>query len=294
MAEGASATATGGPAMGAVVVDAHTHVACDDRDAFPDRPTGVGSEWWTDGRGTVDRLLGEMSGAGVARAVVVQAIGLYGYDCRCAAHAVAGHDDRLALVVSVDMDGPDPARALRDLAEDLAPVSPVGVRCFGVGRTEPTWLDDDRIHEVWSTAGELGLTVVPCVFSPALEAVAAVSAAHPEVPVAVDHCAFPDREGAAGWAALHRLADVGSVSLKVSSYVLEAAERDDGDPAAVVDDLLRRFGADRLCWGSDHPQDQTRSYAAKLGLATHAARHLDDGATAWFFRGTADRLWFDR
>ncbi|MCD9624684.1 amidohydrolase family protein [Rhabdothermincola salaria] len=286
-------TATGGRPTPAVI-DAHTHVACPDTERFPTRPTGVGSDWWAHGGGAVEGLVAEMDAAGVIRAVAVQAVGVYGHDCRCAAHAVAAHPDRLALVASVDMDGSDPAQALHDLVGESGSVRPAGVRCFGVGAKGATWLDDGRGHEVWATAGDLGLTVVPCVFSPALDAVAGLSAAHPEVRVAVDHCGFPDREGAAGWAAVHRLAEVGSVALKVSSYVLEAAERDDGDPAPVVDDLARRFGAHRLCWGSDHPQDQTRSYADKLALAAHAVRRLDGEAVASFFHHTAARLWWGR
>ncbi len=178
------------------------------------------------------------------------------------------------------------------MSELAAPVRPVGVRLFGVGEATTSWLEDARASEVWRTAGELDLSVVPCVFAVALDAVGEVAASHPGVPVAVDHCGFPDMAGAEGWPAVLRLAAVPSVGLKVSSHVLEAGERDDGDPAIVVDRLVEAFGTDRLCWGSDHPQNQALDYAGKLALARHAARHLDATQSASFFGANAQRLWF--
>jgi predicted TIM-barrel fold metal-dependent hydrolase len=292
---------------GEAVVDAHTHVACPDRSRFPVRPSvGAGSEWYSGDAVSGEALLAEMDGAGVGRAVVVQGIGAYGHDCSCAAATVAEHPDRFALVVSVDMDGPDPSDDLMALVDALAagrspgasgvelagPVRPVGVRLFGVGAATTDWLHDARAAEVWRSAGHLGLTVVPCVFSPVLDAVAEVAASHPDVPVAVDHCGFPDMAGADGWPQLLRLAGLAAVGLKVSSHVLEAGERDDGDPAVVVDRLVEAFGAERLCWGSDHPQNQALDYAGKLALARHAARHLDADQSAAFFGANAHRLWF--
>ena len=275
---------------------------------FPVRPSaGVGSDWYLGDAVSGEALMAEMDGVGVGRAVVVQGIGAYGHECSSAASTVSLHPDRFGLVVSVDMDGPDPSDDLVALVEALAagrspgpsgvelagPVRPVGVRLFGVGAATTDWLHDARAAEVWRSAGGLGLTVVPCVFSPVLDAVAEVAASHPEVPVAVDHCGFPDMAGDEGWPAVLRLAGVPSVGLKVSSHVLDAGERDDGDPAIVVDRLVEAFGAERLCWGSDHPQNQALDYAGKLALARHAARHLDADQSACFFRLNAARWWFD-
>lgn len=282
----------GSAVRGHRVVDAHTHVACADTERFPVRATGVGSDWWHGGGGSPEDLIAALDAVDVARAVVVQAVGVYGHDCRCATSTVARWPERLSLVVSLDMGGTDPASALAHLATQVRPVRVAGVRLFGVGADGAPWLGDARVDEVWAVAGDLGITVVPCVFSFDLDAVGEVAARHPHVPVAVDHCGFPDREGADGWAAVHRLAAVASVSLKVTSYVLEAAERDEGDPAPVVDALVARFGTARLCWGSDHPQDRSRDYAGKLALARHAARHLDAGQVVDLFARTAARLWF--
>jgi len=272
-----------------VLIDAHTHVACGDDARFPTSPTGVASDWWRHG-GTVDELVAELDAADVARAVVVQAIGAYAHDCRCAAAAAAEHPARLALVASVDMESDDPAAAMAELMGSL-PVAPAGVRLFGVGNVEPEWLVDGRAAAVWDLAAELGTTLVPCLFTGHLDDLAAVVEARPEVPVAIDHCAFPDM-GDGGEAAVLRLAELPEVHLKVTSYVLEMADRDEGDPAPLVERLATAFGANRLAWGSDHPQDQRLSYAGKVELAHQAVRTLDPADQDAVLFGTADRLWF--
>jgi L-fuconolactonase len=272
-----------------VLVDAHTHVACGDDPRFPTYPTGVASDWWCHG-GAVDELVGELDAAGVDRCVVVQAIGAYAHECGCAAASVAPHPGRLALVASIDMDAGDPAAALEVLA-DVLPVTPAGVRLFGVGGLEPMWLSDGRAAAVWDLAAELGTTLVPCLFTGHLPELAAVIEGRPQVPVALDHCAFPDM-GEGGEAAVLRLADLPEVHLKVTSYVLEMADRDEGDPAGIVERLAAAFGANRLCWGSDHPQDQRSTYAGKVALAHHATRTLDPAERDAVMAETALRLFF--
>ena len=272
-----------------MLVDAHTHVACGDDPRFPTHPTGVASDWWRHG-GDIDALIAELDGAGVDRGVVVQAVGAYGHDCRCAASVVATRPGRLALVASVDMDDDDPAAVLAALPGSL-PADPTGVRLFGVGRLEPRWLVDGRATAVWEAAAELGTTLVPTLFTDHLADLARVVARRPEVPVALDHCAFPDM-GDGGEAALWPLAELPEVHLKVTSYVLEMAERDEGDPAPIVERLVERFSAERLCWGSDHPQDQRSTYPEKVALAHHATRTLDPPDREAVLAGTALALWF--
>ena len=271
-------------------VDAHTHVACGDDPRFPTSPTGVASDWWRHG-GTVDELVATLDAHDVDRAVVVQAIGAYGHDCRCATAAVAEHPARLSLVAAVDMSADDPGAALAQVAADAdtAGVALAGVRLFGVGHDEPEWLSDGRAAAAWAAAAELGTVLVPTLFARHLPALSAVIEECPEVPVALDHCAFPDM-GDGGEPAVVRLAELPEVHLKVTSYVLEMAERDEDDPAPVVERLVSAFGAGRLCWGSDHPQDQRRPYAGKVELAHRALRTLDPADRDAVLSGTATRL----
>jgi predicted TIM-barrel fold metal-dependent hydrolase len=115
--------------------------------------------------------------------------------------------------------------------------------------------------------------------------------AHPDVAVAVDHCGFVDFSAGppfAGADTLFDLADLPAVHLKVSSHVLEPLD----DPADLVDELARRFGPDRLCWGSDFPQTQHHPYPALVALGERACRRLDPTGQDAFLTGTARRLWF--
>lgn len=273
------------------LVDTHTHVACGDDPRFPLTPTGVASEWWRSG-GSMDDLLGDLDANGVDRVVVVQAVGAYGYDCRCAASSVARHATRAALVVAVDMSD-DPAAELAALL-DAPPAGAriAGVRPFGVGSGDPAWLTDGRGARMWTVAAEAGITVVPCVLADRFDDVRALAAAHPDTPVAVDHCGFPDMCTTDPWSSIERLVELPNVHLKVSSYVLEAAEAADGDAAPTVNRLVAMAGADRLCWGSDHPQDLRHDYAGKLALARRAARDLDDDQRRHLFGATGSRLFF--
>jgi len=263
-----------------VIVDTHTHVNCTDTGRYPRSPRGVGSDWWRHDDHGAATLLGAMDAAGVDRAVVVQAVGPYGYDCRCALDEAARSPQRLSLVVAVDLAAPEPARALRELAA-AAPLA--GIRLFGIG-DDDSWLEDGTGAAMWDAAGELGLTVVPVVFPRHVPLVSALVAAHPGVAVAMDHAGFPDMP-LTDDAPILGMAELPDVYLKVSSHVLEGA----ADPGALVGRLAQAFGAERLCWGSDYPQTSV-DYGALVQLGREGAEGLAPADREAFLSGTALRL----
>jgi L-fuconolactonase len=260
-------------------IDTHVHVACPDNTRYPTRPTGVGSTWWRDPDGHSDAVFASARRAGASRVVVVQAVGAYGYDSTCAAAAVAGSDGFASLVTAIDMSTPDLTAALEPCA---------GWRLFGVADDAP-WLGDGRADEVWQRAAELDVVIVPTVFTDRLEGLSAIVERHPDVAVALDHCAFPDMGGAEGEQALFALADLTMIRLKVSTHVL-AAWQEQGRLDETFERLVSAFGTDRMCWGSDHPQHQGLTYDDKIGLARHATRNLGQRGHAEFFTGTATGL----
>jgi L-fuconolactonase len=272
-----------------VIIDSHVHVACPDEGRFPRQPSpGVGSAWYRTG-GSPASLLDELDGQGVARAVVVQAIGLYGYDCRCAVDAATAQPGRFGLVGTVDLDGPDPVAALAELAEGAPAMR--GVRLFGVGMASPAWLDDGRGPALWEAAGDLGLVVVPTILADRVPDLRRSIEAFPAVPVALDHCGFPHVNDPHGLDALVALADLPSLTVKVTSHVLEEAD-EAGDPAAVVDRLAEAFGPERLAWGSDFPQNPNLSYPEMVALARRAVRNLDPDGREQVLAGTSLALWW--
>ena len=266
------------------LIDTHVHVASADTSRFPRRPTGVGSEWWAEPSGAADAVVAEAARNGAERIVVVQAVGAYGYDASCAASVVAQSGGRALFVPALDMGAPDLA-AECDALDALTHVA--GLRLFGVSDGAP-WLIDGRADAVWRLAGERGVPLVVTIFTDRLDALRAVVMRAPAVPVVVDHCAFPDMAGD-DERALFTLADLASVHLKVTTLVLAGWEAQ-GRAAGMIDRLVAAFGADRLCWGSDHPQHQGLTYSQKLMLARRVTADLDDGQRAKFFAGTAASL----
>jgi L-fuconolactonase len=278
-----------------VVVDSHTHVTSLDTDRYPLAPSGLGRTWWADGDHSAPALVAAMDRSGVDRAVVVQAVGPYGYDCRYAVYAATAFPERLALVGAIDMAGPDPPFDLAELAGLAADAPLRGVRLFGVDGTPPTWLADGRAASVWRLASELGCSIVATLFAPDLAALRPLVEAWPAVAVAVDHAGFPDLAGGPPYAALAPLldlADLDAVNVKVSSHLLLDAQVDGGDPADLVDRLADAFGAERLAWGSDHPQTAGLTYPQMLDLARHAVRRLPPAGARAVLDETATRLWW--
>jgi L-fuconolactonase len=278
-----------------VIVDTHTHIASPDRARYPLKARALGSQWYRADNVGVSDLLADMDRHGVDRAVVVQGVGAYGYDCAYAIDAVRACPERLRLVGAIDMDSDDPSAAFMALRQAAGNVL-CGVRLFGVLGHEPAWLGDRRADAVWELAARHKITIVPTLFPAALPLLASVVARHPHVPVALEHIGFVDLSGGTPFPQAAPLLDLvgqGAVHLKISSHTLEGAEAV-GDPADVVDWLAAAFGADRLAWGSDHPQSQHRNYAQKLELARHSARRLARADQDRYLGGTALKLWWPR
>jgi L-fuconolactonase len=262
-----------------VIVDAHTHIMCPDRDRYPVQPIGLGSTWWETG-GDVAELTGAMDANGIDRAVIVQAMGVYQSDCRCAVDTVAADPQRFALVTGVDMDGDDPAATVRAHSE----LGASGVRLMAFQTRSSAWLADSRGAEVWAAAAETGVVIVAMGGPEQFDDLAALCASVPDARVAVDHAgSFRERDDAG----LVRLAQTPSVHLKVTTHNLTAP-----DAREWFEGLVDAYGAERLCWGSDFPQTTMRPYSAMLELARAATVGLDDEQRARYFGGNSARLWW--
>jgi predicted TIM-barrel fold metal-dependent hydrolase len=158
-----------------------------------------------------------------------------------------------------------------------------GLRLFSVPTPAPSWLDDPDTWPVWEAARDLGVHLGVCCLPAELGALDRVLAAHPETDVVLDHCGFVDPDRLDLLDPLHRHEHL---VLKVTSHVLTHAP----DPAALVDALIDRFGADRLVWGSDHPQVPL-PYPAMVSLAEQALTHRSGAERAALLGSTALRLW---
>src|SRR5579862_4173631 len=234
------------------VTDSHVHVVSSDTQRYPLRPGDFGRDWWTGRPVDAGHITRDLDAAGVERAVIVQAVGPYGNDNRYATEVAAASDGRFEVVVAVDTNGSDPAAELAALV-DRSPVAGVRVAAFA---GDAPWLTDGRGAAIWDAAADRGTNLVVACLAPHVPALAQLARSRPDVTVALDHCAFPDLAGGPPYrraAPLFDLADLSSIFLKVTTIVLRDAERA-GGARALVAHLADTFGAQRICWGSDHPQ----------------------------------------
>ena len=281
-----------------MIIDTHSHIIAPDKTKYPLQPYGLDqgtgddrrpASWFEDVPASAEQLLEVMDGAGVDGALLVQAMGAYSYDNAYVVDSAAAYPDRFSSVVIVDMEAPDPAGALRSWAERGARA----VRLFTITKPLATWLDEPRSFPVWETAADLGMPVVIAMLPNQLPQLRNILQRFPDIPVALDHFAFPNLEGGPPYvnAPEHfALVDFPNLNLKVSSNLLERAEEASG-ARQFMETLVERFGSDRLMWGSDYSQTHDRSYADLLGLAQEATAGLSSADRAAYLGGTALRLW---
>jgi L-fuconolactonase len=262
-------------------VDTHTHVVASDASSYPLdalEPTGG---WYREIPVTVEGLVALLDEAKVDRAVLVQAVSAYRHDNRYVVDSAQRFGGRCASVVCLDPAGPGAAAELRALVTKRGAG---GLRWWALA-DEP--LDEPRA--TWDELARLGVPVVVTMFATRLAELATIVPALPEVPIAVDHCAFADfSHGVPD--DLRALVEHPQVSLKVSTIVLDRMA-EHGDVRDGLAELAACFGADRLMWGSDFSQTHDRSYPELAEYARQAASRLEARARDAFLGGTAMRLW---
>jgi L-fuconolactonase len=245
-----------------VIVDAHCHA----------------SDVWFE---PVEPLLFQMDRNGVAVGVLTQVLGQYdnGYQEDC----VRRHPGRLVSVVAVD---PADERA-PDQVKALASRGAKGLRLRPNARSP-----GPDPYAVWTAARDAGL-VVSCG-GPAAQILSAdfsaLIEALPDLVVVIEHLggwSRPDCDGEEetrdGIRALGRYPNI---SLKVPALG-QLAKRDpllppsgrslSLEPGAIVLDMLKAFGAERLMWGSDFPPVASREGYAN---ALNWTRELFEGESA--------------
>jgi L-fuconolactonase len=254
------------------IIDTHVHVVSDDTARYARQINASATHRWWDG---VDcdtpALLRNMDAHGVGAALAVQAVGVYAYDNAYLLDEVAPGSRRVAGVVAVDMDADGGAEEITRLSS-VAGVA--GVRLFAVSPGS-SWVHASKADEAFDAASRSGLPVVLTVFEHQLAPLAPALARYPTLAIALDHCAFPKLDGARihSGSPLLELTTALNVTVKVSSHVLLDVAPP-GTPAELIDDLVSRFGPDRVMWGSDWPQTPLPDYGAHLQLAQRAMSHL--------------------
>lgn len=239
-----------------MIVDAHVHVVSGDRSRYPLRPSGVGTDWYLAPGIDVDGV----RRAGASDAVLVQAYGAYSTDNAYVLDA-ADETGWPAVVVAATAD---------ELRRLVAERGARGARLFAIDGGGP--IEDAAM---WTAAADVGVPIVVATLPGGLAALEAMLGRFPDVPVALDHCAFVDDAHQ-----LSALAPFPQLHLKVTTHAL-----------GLFDALCDAFGVERLLWGSDFPQVHDRSYAQLVELGRRACAQLAEEERAAYLGGNARRLW---
>ena len=161
---------------------------------------------------------------------------------------------------------------------------------------DPAWILQPALEPALRALVEHGLAFDALVRPAHLAVLLQLCLRHPNLRVVIDHAAKPDIAAGAWqpWAdGLARLADETQAVCKLSGLLTE------GGPAPLppatrrwARQVLSRFGAERVMWGSDWPVlELASSYAAWWHETQHTLADLDNAGRAAVLGGTARRIY---
>ncbi len=281
------------------ITDAHAHIFHDDQQRYPIlgsarcRPPGVG---------IVPHLREKMATADVQRVLAIHTSMTYGFDNRLLADSACANTQWMVGVCTLHPEDPKSPSQLRTLVKDF---NVRGMRSVPAGQPErhldysvEKHLDDPRVDALWSTAEDLGVVINVLIRLPLADELEAMLRRHPNLPVVLDHCMFPegnDRiQGETIQRALH-LARYPNLFAKLTWLV---AGSDQPYPFADTHPLLKAvidaYGPDRCVWGSDFPCEYYTpqvTYEQHLALFRQAL-DLSDAEQQAILSTTPGRLWF--
>jgi len=277
-----------------MIVDTHPHIISDDLVKYPVSPIGaVRSQWSIDRHVTVEGLLEEMDNAGVDKAIVVHATTVYGFDNSYVADAIRPHTDRLGGVFTVNGRA-DVAPYLADFWRSRPGM--MGLRLFTAGSTlagQAYNVDDPATYPLWQMLSESGLPVCLQATAAAYPDVERLLKRFPGVTVILDHFGKPVLDAGTGEGDLRELAALASYDnlfLKYTPHVVAAARRADVRCQEVIAYVVRQFGANRIMWGSNYPNNKG-SLSTLLEECVEGLSELSEGDRHQICAGTALKVY---
>lgn len=245
--------------MQARLIDIHPHIISPDTARYPVAPLGGKRSEWSLAR-PVDfaGLVAGMDAAGIDKAAIVHSSTTYGYDNSYVADAIAGHRDRFTGVFSVDVAAADaPARIHYWVDRGLS-----GLRLFAAGSTvkgDQSWIAAPATFPAWKCCEELGLPVAISLRQEGLPHLVEIMARFPGVRIVIDHLLLsPIADGPpyAASAGLFGLAKHPGVILKLTTNNVRRCRDGRATPETFFGQLVDTFGASRIAWGSNFPNEQ--------------------------------------
>ena len=276
-------------------VDSQAHVVSPDQDAYPVKPPevdplGTAATRWFDTPGlAVEDLMRRMDGAGIDRAVLVQAFSSYQYDNRYTADAAAAHPDRMASSCIIDLED-NPAKMARYWVGERGARA---IRLF-LRNVTSDWLVQAPSDEVFVELRRLGAIAQVVGMDADLPFLRQAAERHPKVPFVLDHCGMPDLSGGPSYpnaTNLFDLADAPNVSVKLSTHVFTHAREGGSTAEEITRRIVDVFGAARVMWASDYTVCRL-TYRDCVAEADEACAGLLEADRELVLGGAAAALWW--
>jgi L-fuconolactonase len=274
------------------IVDTHAHIYHSDERRYPMRADPLRPP---PGCGDVTHLRQEMRAAGVARAVLVQTGTAYWWDNQLLADTAREHADWAVGVCTLD---PTAEESTAELERLVRGYNVRGLRMEPTQAPSPAY-DQPGADRLWAAAQRLGIVICAHIRSPFTEQLAALLSRYPEVPVVLDHAAYPcGAEGVASETVSRAvaLARYPNLCVKLTFAVTGSEEGYPfRDMHSIVERLIEAYGPERCMWGSDFPCELwlhgKATYQTHLSLFT-GALGLSAGAQRAILEETPMRVWF--
>ncbi len=273
------------------MIDTHAHIYHPDESAYPmiddsHRPP--------EGTGAIAHLRKNVAAAGVTHVVLVQTGSAYRWDNRLLADTVKENADWMVGVCTLDPVSSDSAAELERLRK--------GYNVRGV-RIEPTRSDYPQFYHpgsvaLWEAAQRLGVVICAHLQLRHLNQLSDLLARFPDVPVVLDHAAYPKAVEGIRSETVRAVVDLARFSQLYVKLTFAVTGSEEAYPFAdmhgIVRALLEAYGPDRCMWGSDFPCEhwlKKATYVEHLNLYRRDLG-LSDAEQAAILSDTASQLWF--
>ena len=270
------------------IVDTHAHIYHGDEQAYPMKENPYRP---APGIGTVEHLQREREENGVARAVLVQTGSAYRWDNRLLGDTAAACREWAVGVCTLDPTAVESAAEFERLVGDYhvkglrMEVSPQGFRHAGSER-------------LWGAARRLGGVICAHLHRDHLGELAGLLEAFPEVPVVLDHCAYPKLGDGGDDGTVEEVCELARFSQLHAKLTFGVTASREDYPFCDTQPLLRRiiaaYGPERCMWGSDFPCEhwlKKTTYGQHLALFTEELE-LSRGEQEAILSGAPMRVWF--
>ena len=241
-----------------------------------------------------EQIAGELSESGVDRVVVVQAAPTEA-ETRYLFGLAKRHPFIAGVVGWVDFGASNVAERIEALVRDGDGILK-GLRPMVQDIADPEWLARPQLDQAFQSMISQDLAFDALVTPRHLPVFSERLARHPELRAVIDHAAKPDAAGAEldFWSRdMERVAQQSTAHCKLSGLLTEGRRKPSLQQLdEVVGFLVRTFGPQRLCWGSDWPMLTLRGqFGEWLRMARGLVNKHAPGCEEQVFGTNAARLY---